>query len=62
MTVSQARTYIYPARPFCSAERFPKVEACLSFVEQTKNGTAIITSLDCAKEALLGENGYKIME
>ena len=60
MTVSQARTYIQQGH-FAPGSMLPKVEACLSFVEQTKNGTAIITSLDCAKEALLGKTGTKIV-
>lgn len=61
MTVSQAKTYIEQGH-FAPGSMLPKVEACLSFVEQTKNGTAIITSLDCAKEALLGKTGTKIVK
>ena len=61
MTVSQAKTYIEQGH-FAPGSMLPKVEACLSFVEHTKNGTAIITSLDCAKEALLGKTGTKIVK
>ena len=38
----------------------PKVEACIQFVENTPDGTAIITSLEKAKEALQGKTGTYI--
>ncbi len=59
MTVPQAKAYIEQGH-FAPGSMLPKVEACLSFVEQTANGVAVITSLDCAKEALLGKTGTKI--
>ena len=59
MTVSQARTYIQQGH-FAPGSMLPKESKLVYlFVEQTKNGTAIITSLDCAKEALLGKTGTK---
>ena len=36
----------------------PKVEACMNYVRENNNGgTALITSLEKAKEALHGETG-----
>lgn len=60
MTVSQAKAYIEQGH-FVPGSMLPKVEACLSFVEHTRHGTAIITSLDCVKEALCGKTGTKII-
>ncbi len=40
----------------------PKVEACLEFIEKNKNGKAIITSLEKAYEALIGNSGTIIKE
>ena len=59
MTVEQARQYIEQGH-FAPGSMLPKVEACLSFVEKMQNGTAVITSLSGAKDALLGKTGTKI--
>ena len=39
----------------------PKVEACIKFIEENPEGTAIITSLEKAAYALSGEVGTKII-
>ena len=45
---------------FAKGSMLPKVEACLDFLEKTPNGTAIITSLTRAKDALDGTIGTRI--
>ncbi len=40
----------------------PKVESCISFVENTTGGTALITSLDKAREALQGKTGTLLVK
>lgn len=45
---------------FAPGSMLPKIESCMSFVKNTENGTAIITSLDKAKEALAGKTGTRI--
>ena len=40
----------------------PKIESCISFVENTKNGKALITSLDKARQALEGMTGTLIVK
>lgn len=60
MTVLQAKEYIAQGH-FWSGSMLPKVEACLTFMERISNGTAMITSLDCAKQGLQGKTGTKIL-
>lgn len=45
---------------FSKGSMLPKVEACLSFVDENPNGTALITSLDHLDEALAGKIGTRI--
>lgn len=45
---------------FAPGSMLPKIESCMNFVKNTENGTAIITSLDKAKEALAGKTGTRI--
>ncbi len=59
MTVEEAKQYISEGH-FAPGSMLPKVEACLDFVEATKNGVALITSLEKAKDALKGETGTVI--
>lgn len=42
---------------FLKGSMYPKVQACLNFVKSGKNKTAIIASLDNAKDALKGKAG-----
>ena len=49
------------AKEFSAGSMLPKVEACKSFVNGYKNRTALIASLEKAKEALLGQTGTKII-
>ena len=45
---------------FAAGSMLPKVEACLSFLQRSNKGKAIITSLDKAKDALNGKTGTTI--
>lgn len=56
MTVEEAKQYIAEGH-FAPGSMLPKVEACLDYVTATPNGTALITSLKRAKDALKGETG-----
>lgn len=56
MTVEEANKYIQEGQ-FAPGSMLPKVQACLSFVNNTNNSVALITSLDKAKDALLGKTG-----
>ena len=56
MTIEQAREYIRQGH-FAPGSMLPKVESCISFVENTKGGKALITSLEKAREALQGKTG-----
>lgn len=42
---------------FAKGSMLPKVEACVDYVKASKNGVALITSLEKAKAALHGETG-----
>ena len=59
MTVSEAKNYI-KANEFAKGSMLPKIEACISFVENT-NKEAIITSLENAGLALEDNIGTKII-
>ena len=61
LTISQAREYI-KAGHFAPGSMLPKVESCISFVEATQGGTALITSLEKAREALQGHTGTLIVK
>ena len=57
MNVEEAKPYIAEGH-FAPGSMLPKVEACLDFVQNNKSGgTALITSLKRAKEALSGATG-----
>ena len=59
MTIAEARQYIAEGH-FAPGSMLPKVESCISFVENTTGGTALITSLEKAREALKGNTGTLI--
>lgn len=59
MTVEEAERYIEQGE-FAPGSMLPKVEACLDFVRQREGGTALITSLARAKEALEHKTGTVI--
>ena len=61
MTITQAREYIEQGQ-FAPGSMLPKVESCISFVEGTRGGTALITSLEKAREALKGQTGTLIIK
>ena len=59
ITLEQARQYIKEGH-FAPGSMLPKIESCISFVEATKSGSALITSLEKAREALKGNTGTLI--
>ncbi len=59
MTVADAKKYIEEGH-FAPGSMLPKVEAAMNFVESNKDGYALITLLEKAKEAINGESGTKI--
>lgn len=59
LTPKQAKQYMKTGE-FKEGSMLPKIEACLSFVEKRREGQALITSLDKAKEALEGKTGTVI--
>lgn len=56
MSIEEAKQYISEGH-FAPGSMLPKVEACLDYVQNTKDGKALITSLEKAKEALSGSTG-----
>lgn len=60
LTVKDAKKYI-EQKEFKEGSMLPKVEACLDFVTHRRDGQAIITSLNKAREALLGKNGTLVV-
>ena len=60
MTVSEAEELIRE-KEFAPGSMLPKVESCIEFVKQNQTGgTALITSLARAAEALEGKTGTVI--
>lgn len=56
ITIEEAYKYIEEGQ-FAKGSMLPKVEACLEYVKNKENGKALITSLENASIALLGETG-----
>lgn len=61
LTVKTSKEYILQDE-FSKGSMLPKVEACITFVENNPKGVAIITSLEKIKEALEGKIGTKIIK
>lgn len=61
ITVQEAKNYMNE-KEFAAGSMLPKVEACIYFLEHTKNKKAIITSLEKAKDAIIGKTGTTIVE
>lgn len=61
ITIDDAKKYI-EAGEFASGSMLPKIEACIYFLNHSKNTRAIITSLENAKEAISGKCGTTIRE
>ena len=59
ITVSEAEQYIAEGH-FAKGSMLPKVEACMSFVKDSDNKQAIISSLEKANEAINGKTGTVI--
>jgi len=56
INIKEAEKYINDGE-FAKGSMLPKVESCIDFVKYNENGLGIITSLECAKEALLDKTG-----
>ncbi len=56
MNIDEAKKYI-DENQFAKGSMLPKIEACISFVENSDNKKAIISSLDKASDAINGKNG-----
>lgn len=56
INIEEAEKYINDGE-FAKGSMLPKVESCIDFVKYNENGLGIITSLECAKEALLNKTG-----
>lgn len=61
LDVKTSREYILQ-NEFAKGSMLPKIEACISFVENNPFGIAIITSLDKVKDALEGKTGTRIIK
>lgn len=59
MSVSEAKQFMADGE-FAPGSMLPKIEACISFLENNKNGKAVISSLENAGKALMGESGTVI--
>ncbi|MGE4572032.1 MAG: carbamate kinase [Candidatus Izemoplasmatales bacterium] len=60
LTMKEIDMYI-EAKEFSAGSMLPKVQACKSFVNGYSHRTALIASLEKAKEALLGQTGTRII-
>lgn len=56
LTVEQAKNYINEGH-FAKGSMLPKIEACITFLEESPNKKAIIGSLEKAKDAIVGNSG-----
>lgn len=61
LTTKDAKKYMQEGQ-FAKGSMLPKIEACIHFVEKSKNAYAIITSLEKAMDALKGLTGTKIIK
>lgn len=61
ITASEARVHI-ANHEFGETKMLPKIEASINFVSRKEGRTAVITSIDKAKEAYLGKTGTVICE
>lgn len=60
ISIDEARKYIAEGH-FAPGSMLPKIEAALSFVESKKGRSALITSLEKAREGLAGKTGTLIV-
>lgn len=61
LNIKDAKKYMLEGQ-FAKGSMLPKIEACIDFVEKSKNAYAIITSLEKAMDALKGLTGTKIIK
>ena len=61
ITVQEAKKYI-DNKEFGEGSMLPKIEACISFLNHSRNKKAIITSLDKAIDAIKGKSGTTIIK
>ena len=60
MDIATAQKYMEEGQ-FAKGSMLPKVEACIGYLEKFPEGTALITSLECAAAGLRGETGTAIV-
>ncbi len=60
LNIERAQTLI-DNKEFAEGSMLPKVKACLNFVESGNNRIALITSLEKAKEGILGKTGTRFV-
>ena len=61
ITTEEAQKYIESGE-FAAGSMLPKIEACLNFLNHSKDKKAIITSLEDAKDAINGKKGTTIIK
>lgn len=59
MTVSQAKAYMEEGH-FAEGTMLPKIEAAITYLDTVKEGSVLITSLSCVKDAIKGNAGTLI--
>ncbi len=59
MDITEAKKYMQ-AEEFAKGSMLPKIESCVDYLTYKKDGIGIITSLECAKEALLNKTGTRL--
>ncbi len=59
LTIEQAQQYIENGQ-FGVGSMLPKVESCITYLQASPNGKALITSLEKARDALAGKTGTVI--
>ena len=56
LSIEEAKKYCKEGH-FAKGSMLPKVESCIEYLEEYENGKALITSLEKAKDGLLGKTG-----
>ena len=59
MTVAEAEKYITEGH-FEEGTMLPKIEAAIAYLKQVPEGSVLITSMDCVKDAVKGKTGTLI--
>lgn len=59
LTPEQAEEYIAQGQ-FAPGSMLPKVQGAVAFAKSAPARTALITSLECAREGILGQTGTRV--